>query len=60
MPLKNAYSESLELASLLVHIDMRNPKVAESSLLISFLILLVSSCLSFVDFFVLICGVMIE
>ena len=27
MPLKNGYSDPLELASLLIHIDMRNPKV---------------------------------
>lgn len=31
VPLKNGYSESLELASLLVQIDMRNPKESEDS-----------------------------
>lgn len=31
VPLKNGYSEPLELACLLVHIDMRNPKESEDS-----------------------------
>lgn len=30
IPLKNGYSEELELASLMVSIDMRNPKVSHS------------------------------
>ena len=39
LPLTNGYTEDLELASLLVHVELRNPKVAVYTNCICFAIL---------------------